>query len=66
METNLIKNAVINTRMQLRKEQKDKPKVVDNKMGLLSRTKNDTIKNTQPEHDSIRLAKMIKGKFSNA
>jgi hypothetical protein len=51
METNLIKNAVINTRMQLRKEQKDK---------------NDTIKNTQPEHDSIRLAKMIKGKFSNA
>jgi len=39
---------------------------VDNKMGLLSRTKNDTIKNTQPEHDSIRLAKMIKGKFSNA
>lgn len=66
MDTNLIKNAIINTKVRIAKEQQTKPKSVDNNMGLLSRTKSATMSDKPQEHDSIRLAKMIKGKFNNA
>jgi len=66
METNLVKNAILNTKMRIAREQQNKPQPVDNKMGLLSRTKNATITDKPQEHDAIRLAKMIKGKFNNA
>lgn len=66
MDTNLIKNAIINTKVSIAREQQTKPKPVDNNMGLLSRTKNVTMSDKSQEHDSIRLAKMIKGKFNNA
>ena len=66
MDTNLIKNAIINTKVSIAREQQAKPKPVDNNMGLLSRTKNVTMSDKAQEHDSIRLAKMIKGKFNNA
>jgi hypothetical protein len=66
MDTNLIKNAIINTKTNIAKEQQTKPKPVENKTGLLSRTKNVTMGDTPQEHDSIRLAKMMRGKFNNA
>jgi len=66
MDTNLIKNAIINTKVSIAREQKTQPQPINNKMGLLSRTKNDTLSNKPQEHDAIRLAKMIKGKFNNA
>lgn len=66
MDTNLIKNAIINTKVSIAREQQAKPKPVDNNMGLLSRTKSATMSDKPQEHDSIRLAKMIKGKFNNA
>ena len=66
MDTNLIKNAIINTKVRIAREQQTKPKPVDNNMGLLSRTKSGTMSDKPQEHDSIRLAKMIKGKFNNA
>tara|TARA_B100001094_G_scaffold302025_1_gene328880 strand:+ start:935 stop:1135 length:201 start_codon:yes stop_codon:yes gene_type:complete len=66
MDTNLIKNAIINTKVSIAREQQTKPKSVDNNGGLLSRTKSATMSDNQQENDSIRLAKMIKGKFNNA
>jgi hypothetical protein len=66
MDTNLIKNAIINTKVRIAKEQQTKQKPVDNNMGLLSRTKSATMSDKSQEHDSVRLAKMIKGKFNNA
>ena len=66
MDTNLIKNAIINTKVSIAREQQAKPKPADNNMGLLSRTKSATMSDKPQEHDSIRLAKMIKGKFNNA
>ena len=66
MDTNLIKNAIRNTKVSIAKEQQTETQPVNNTMGLLSRTKNATITKEPQEHESIRLAKMIKGKFNNA
>lgn len=66
MDTNLIKNAIINTKVSIDREQKTEPQPVNSNMGLLSRTKNATMTSKPTENESIRLAKMIKGKFNNA
>jgi len=66
MDTNLIKNAIINTKVSINREQQIEPQPVSNNMGLLSRTKSATMTDKPQEHESIRLAKMIKGKFNNA
>lgn len=64
MDTNLIKNAIRNTKYSIQSENNSKPVDTRQSMGLLSRTKNVTMNNDKPENDALRLAKMMQGKFN--
>ena len=66
METNIIKNAIRNAKTSIATEQKNKTPVLPAKTGLLSRQKNVNMSNVSQEHEAIRLAKMIRGRFNNA
>jgi len=66
METNVIKNAIRNVKTSIAMEEKNKIPALPTKTGLLSRGKNDKISDVPQEHDSVRFAKMIRGKFNNA
>ena len=65
METNLLKNAIRNTKASIENEKSVKPQPTLNEKGLLSRTKSSTMSDKPREHDSVRLAKMMKGYFNN-
>ena len=64
MDTNLIKNAIRNTKYSIESENKSKPADTTQSMGLLSRTKNVTRNKDKSENDALRLAKMMQGKFN--
>ena len=66
METNVIKNAIRNVKTSIAMEEKNKIPALPTKTGLLSRSKNDKMTDVPQEHDSVRFAKMIRGKFNNA
>jgi hypothetical protein len=66
MNTNLIKNAIRNTKFRIDVEEKETPALNYNKGGLLSRTKSVKIDKQKEENDALRLAKMVKGIIPNA
>lgn len=66
METNVIKNAIRNVKTSIAMEEKNKIPALPTKTGLLSRGKNNNMSDVPQEHDSIRLAKMIRSRFNNA
>ena len=66
MNTNIVKNAIKNTKGRIAREEQRSPAPMNQTSGLLSRTKSVKIDKQKEENDAIRLAKMVKGILPNA
>tara|TARA_E500000318_G_C3546428_1_gene206914 strand:- start:1137 stop:1334 length:198 start_codon:yes stop_codon:yes gene_type:complete len=63
MQTNLIKNAIRNTKTIIAMQKQNKPKETPLKTGLLSRSNNDTMQKKNTENNAVYFAKKIQDYF---
>lgn len=63
MQTNLIKNAIRNTKTIIAMQKQNKPKEIPVKTGLLSRSNNDTMQKKNTENNAVYFAKKVQDYF---